>query len=215
MSPVSTVATSPAEASNTATATPPAAKEAEITSEVKGLADKTEKVKSVQGTDINVSAVAVVATPANAPTVAAGTTAAVVAKDEAAKKPAGNIQNKPQPTMETEYFGPMSALMLKGSAARLAPVVKYANAHPDNMIEIDGYSDAHAEVAHSETQYKNSVKVSLQRAEAVKNYLEKLGVNANRITAKGFGNENPVATNASKEGRAQNRRSEIRFINKK
>jgi hemolysin activation/secretion protein/outer membrane protein OmpA-like peptidoglycan-associated protein len=193
---------------------------------VKTLAEETksETTQPVLASHINVPAVAVVVTPANAPTVttvSASTGAAVAAKDDRAKNTtvANNAANNPagnvQPPIETEYFGPMSSLMLKGSAARLAPVVKYANAHPDDTIELDGYSDTHAEVAHSETQHQNSVKVSLQRAEAVKGFLEKLGINANRITTQGFGNQNPVSSNVSKEGRAKNRRVEIRFIDKK
>jgi len=225
--PLSTVTTYSPDAGNAATTTPPVAKDlekalADNKPEVKTEFPKFEEASPAQSSKMTVPAVAPVTTPAIAPSVVASTGIALAAKDNAAKndtetapKQAVNTQPKPQPAIETEYFGPMSALMLKGSAARLAPVVKYAQAHPDEMIEIDGYSDTHAEVTHTETQYQNSVKVSLQRAEAVKSYLANLGINAKRMTTQGFGNQNPVASNASKEGRAKNRRAEIRFIDRK
>ena len=49
----------------------------------------------------------------------------------------------------------------------------------------------------------------MQRANAVKAYLEAHGVPAGRLTAKGFGKSDPVASNATAEGRAQNRRVEL------
>jgi len=51
-------------------------------------------------------------------------------------------------------------------------------------------------------------KLSQRRAEAVKRYMVKAGIDTNRIEAKGFGEEQPVASNKTKEGRAQNRRVE-------
>lgn len=51
--------------------------------------------------------------------------------------------------------------------------------------------------------------LSLRRAEAVRNYLVSKGVSANRLTVKGYGESRPVASNATREGRAQNRRVEL------
>jgi len=50
------------------------------------------------------------------------------------------------------------------------------------------------------------------RADAVKNYLIRKGIENNRIHSMGFGNEFPVETNQTEEGRAKNRRVEIKFI---
>jgi OOP family OmpA-OmpF porin len=45
----------------------------------------------------------------------------------------------------------------------------------------------------------------------VKDYLESHGVPAGILSAQGFGEENPLASNATKEGRAENRRVTVRF----
>ncbi|MBI1814128.1 MAG: OmpA family protein [Deltaproteobacteria bacterium] len=52
--------------------------------------------------------------------------------------------------------------------------------------------------------------LSLRRAEAVRDYLASHGIAASRMTVQGFGESSPVATNDTDEGRAQNRRVELR-----
>jgi OOP family OmpA-OmpF porin len=54
-----------------------------------------------------------------------------------------------------------------------------------------------------------NTQLSKQRAEAVKNYLVSKGVSASVIQTYGFGSTQPIATNNTPEGRAQNRRVEI------
>ena len=70
--------------------------------------------------------------------------------------------------------------------------------------EIDGYTDNVGDAAYNET-------LSKQRADAVANYLKSKGVVlGDRFTTKGFGAADPVADNATEEGRAANRRVTIR-----
>jgi OOP family OmpA-OmpF porin len=70
------------------------------------------------------------------------------------------------------------------------------------VIVCAGYTDSIGTVEYNK-------KLSLRRANAVKGYLVAHGVAAKRITVQGFGESNPVATNATPEGRAQNRRVEL------
>jgi outer membrane protein OmpA-like peptidoglycan-associated protein len=72
----------------------------------------------------------------------------------------------------------------------------------DVTIYVDGYTDAIGGVEYNQ-------RLSERRANAVKEYLERHGVAASRMTARGFGKSNPVATNDTPEGRAQNRRVEL------
>jgi len=55
-----------------------------------------------------------------------------------------------------------------------------------------------------------NMRLSRRRAETVRNYLVKQGIAASRITAVGLGESKPVASNATPDGRAQNRRVELR-----
>lgn len=57
-----------------------------------------------------------------------------------------------------------------------------------------------------------NVALSLQRAIAVKEYLEAAGVDADNLGVQGFGPDRPVAGNDTEEGRARNRRIEFRVL---
>ncbi len=54
-----------------------------------------------------------------------------------------------------------------------------------------------------------NLDLSLRRAEAVRNYLVSQGISADRLTVRGYGETRPTASNATPEGRAQNRRVEL------
>jgi OOP family OmpA-OmpF porin len=83
--------------------------------------------------------------------------------------------------------------------AKLAAVMKK---YPDLKITIEGHTDNVGGLTYNE-------KLSQLRADAVKNYLAvKFGVEASRLTAKGYGPIRPIESNATKEGRQKNRRVE-------
>ena len=75
-------------------------------------------------------------------------------------------------------------------------------ANPTYLIEIRGFTD---NVGNSESNKTLSIK----RANAVKKYMVSKGVNASRITANGYGDTLPVASNKTAKGRALNRRVEF------
>ncbi|MBY0275031.1 OmpA family protein [Candidatus Binatia bacterium] len=74
--------------------------------------------------------------------------------------------------------------------------------NPSINVQVQGYTDAIGSVEYN-------LKLSDRRAATVKNYLVSQGVAASRLTTKGFGKSNPVATNDTADGRAQNRRVEL------
>jgi OOP family OmpA-OmpF porin len=74
--------------------------------------------------------------------------------------------------------------------------------NPEMQFSISGYTDSTGS-----DQYNDGL--SLRRANAVRNYLVQHGVTSNRLDVSSYGERNPVADNATKEGRARNRRVEI------
>jgi outer membrane protein OmpA-like peptidoglycan-associated protein len=75
--------------------------------------------------------------------------------------------------------------------------------HPQK-IDVQGHTDSTGTAAWNAT-------LSQRRAESVMKYLATKGVDAKSMTAKGFGPSVPVATNDTKEGRAKNRRAELKI----
>lgn len=83
--------------------------------------------------------------------------------------------------------------------------VAYAILNSDNaFFEIGGHTD-------NEGELENNQRLSKQRADAVRHYLLLKGVSANAVRATGYGEEKPVRSNDSAEGRRANRRIELVF----
>ena len=78
------------------------------------------------------------------------------------------------------------------------------NRNPELKVIIAGHTDNTGDAL-------NNLKLSQKRAEAVKAYLISRGVNADRLTARGYGDTEPTASNDTAEGRAKNRRVELRI----
>lgn len=72
----------------------------------------------------------------------------------------------------------------------------------DGKVEVAGHTDSRGSDAYN-------MDLSLRRAESVKNYLVTKGIPADRLVIKGYGESQPVADNATDEGRFQNRRVEL------
>ncbi|MCS6904316.1 MAG: OmpA family protein [Bacteroidia bacterium] len=86
-------------------------------------------------------------------------------------------------------------------------ILKILQQHPKMIIEIGGHTDNIG----SEEQNK---LISLQRAEAVRNYFLQKGISPKRIVAKGYGAQQPLADNKTSEGRKKNRRVEFKILKK-
>ena len=88
----------------------------------------------------------------------------------------------------------------------LDSVALVAKEYDKTKLQIVGYTD-------STGNDKINIPLSQRRALAVANYLALRGVAAERLNAYGAGAQNPIASNATEEGKAQNRRVEIMLIN--
>lgn len=85
-------------------------------------------------------------------------------------------------------------------------VVGIMQKYPDMQVELGGYTDSIGSAAYN-------LKLSQKRAESVKAFLVGKGIDGGRIQAKGYGKENPVASNKTDEGREYNRRVELHILN--
>ena len=110
-----------------------------------------------------------------------------------------------QEALEGVTFKSNSDIMVGDSQSKLDKVVALLQKHPDFDLKISGYTD-------SSGNDNYNLKLSDDRAHAVETYLKEKGIVASRITAKGYGEENPIADNATPAGRAKNRRVEFELI---
>jgi len=97
--------------------------------------------------------------------------------------------------------------LLPDSKAELGKLIAFLSKNPAIHIEIGGHTDTEGSDTHNMTLSQN-------RAKAVYDYLVANGVNADRLTFKGYGETMPVDSNATPEGRANNRRTEFKVISK-
>lgn len=138
----------------------------------------------------------------------------VLDKDDACPNEVGNKGNKGCAGVSAEVltqldtvfrnllFANGKAVIDNASFPDLDNLVTILNNDPDLKLTVSGYTDSRGSAA-------NNLKLSQDRAQAVKDYLVKKGVEANRITAQGFGETQPIATNDTAEGRRKNRRVEL------
>ena len=107
------------------------------------------------------------------------------------------------------FFDPGKTRVLPQSFGLLNDVARVIGAHPEmNAIVIEGHTD-------NTGNAQRNREVSQGRAEAVRDYLIKKGVAPNRLQAKGFGPDRPIAPNLTVPGRAKNRRVEFRLVSQK
>lgn len=92
--------------------------------------------------------------------------------------------------------------LLESAHASLVEVVDLLQSEPDKLIRIEGHTDS---VGAAET----NLALSEQRAESVRAALVGLGVDASRVTTVGLGEDFPIDSNDTAEGRARNRRVDV------
>lgn len=108
-------------------------------------------------------------------------------------------------TLDNVLFDVGKATLKPTSYKALDELVEYLKWKEDVRIEIAGHTDNVGKPADNQ-------QLSQQRAETVKAYVVKKGIDAGRIEAKGYGDSQPVADNATEAGKKQNRRTEVRLL---
>jgi outer membrane protein OmpA-like peptidoglycan-associated protein len=100
-------------------------------------------------------------------------------------------------------FDTNSATLQPASQAQLGNVAAILKAYPQIKMRIGGYTDNTGDPA-------ANLQLSQQRADNVVAELTRQGIDPSRLSAKGYGEENPVADNSTDEGRQKNRRISLR-----
>jgi len=118
------------------------------------------------------------------------------------KEEAKAIEQKLNISAKKIQFETGSAKIKPASYGEMDQVIAVMKQYPFTKFDIEGYSDNVGNPESNKT-------LSRQRAEAVYEYFESKGIAGDRLFATGYGQERPIATNNTAEGRAQNRRVEI------
>lgn len=113
----------------------------------------------------------------------------------------GGEADPPRFVLEGVLFDTNRATLQSESHARLDRVVEYMTHKPSARIRVAGHTD-------NVGNARVNQRLSERRAQAVREYLIAAGIDGSRIEAVGFGDEQPVASNDTEEGRQQNRRIE-------
>jgi outer membrane protein OmpA-like peptidoglycan-associated protein len=104
-------------------------------------------------------------------------------------------------SVEDVLFEPGQATLQPAALADLARLADFVNRHPELSVQVEGHSDS-----------SESDALSIERAQAVETYLARRGVGPARITSVAQGPYEPISSNTTAVGRAQNRRVEIVLI---
>ncbi|MBL0328641.1 MAG: OmpA family protein [Bacteroidetes bacterium] len=126
-----------------------------------------------------------------------------VVKDVALK----NIAVGSKIILKNIFFDFDKATLRPESTNELERLTKLLNDVPTLKIEISGHTDSKGADEYNKTLSNN-------RAKAVLDYLVKAGIAANRLTSVGYGEEQPISTNDTDEGRQLNRRTEFKILSK-
>jgi len=104
--------------------------------------------------------------------------------------------------MNDVLFDTGKASLKPGARVRLAKVAGIIEAYPDLKLEIDGYTDSTGSPDFNR-------ELSQQRADSVRSFLTSQGVPEDNIVTRGFGDDDPIASNETASGRQLNRRVEL------
>jgi len=109
-------------------------------------------------------------------------------------------------TLNDVLFEFDKANLKPGATRSLTNVAQFLRENPERQITIEGYTDNVGSDAYNR-------ELSQRRADSVRDFLVQSGISADRISARGLGEEYPVASNDTQAGRQQNRRVQIIIVN--
>ncbi|MBN2802279.1 MAG: OmpA family protein [Deltaproteobacteria bacterium] len=112
---------------------------------------------------------------------------------------------RPSLILKGVEFDTAKATLKPESFPHLEKVVEFMTYMPSAIIEVSGHTDNKGNAA-------KNMELSQKRADAVKDYLVSKGIEEDRIIAVGYGQDKPIASNDTEEGRALNRRTEAKDI---
>jgi outer membrane protein OmpA-like peptidoglycan-associated protein len=108
-------------------------------------------------------------------------------------------------TLRNVHFDTGKATLRPESYAAINDLLEVMKNKKKMVIEIAGHTD---DVGDDDS----NLRLSQARAETVKNYLISKGIQKERVSAKGYGETQPAASNDTPEGKQENRRTEVRII---
>ena len=108
-------------------------------------------------------------------------------------------------TLDHMFFDTNKWNIKEESVPTLNKLLSSFTSNPKLKVEIAGYTDNIGE----ET---DNIRLSQKRADSIREFLIKKGVDANRLLSKGYGEKFPIASNDTETGRGKNRRTEVKVI---
>ena len=129
------------------------------------------------------------------------------ASNNGCPEPNDDDQKRLNQYAKTILFDTGKATIKFQSAEVLNQIINVLKKFPKSRFRIEGYTD-------STGNKQRNITLSQNRADAVKIYLIQGGIDQSRLESKGYGPENPIASNKTRKGRELNRRVEINLIKK-
>ncbi|HCQ11747.1 OmpA family protein, partial [Flavobacterium sp.] len=141
----------------------------------------------------------------------------VLDKDDKCPDVAGTVANQGCPEVSDEaikrlndyaktiLFDSGKSSFQKQTYPVLEAITAILKEYPNSKFSIEGHTDSDGSDVSNQTLSEN-------RAAAVKNYLIEKGIASSRLSSVGFGEKNPIDSNKTKAGKANNRRTEVKLV---
>ena len=112
-------------------------------------------------------------------------------------------------TLPSWQFGLGKAQLRLQARPELIPLAHFLMDNPDYTVLIEGHTD---DIPVRLGPFRSNLELSVARATSVRDALIAMGVSSDRFVVRGYGDERPIASNQTEEGRARNRRVDINLI---